>query len=72
MEPSSQVQPVQDQTATATVASLLLDDETKEQIISEVKSCFWCVVFLPTCHFLLNLWQTTFVKTQCVMRWTPF
>ena len=44
-EPSSQVQPVQDETATAAVASLLVDDETKERIISEAKSRFWRVFF---------------------------
>jgi len=45
MEPSSQVQPVQDQTAMAAVASPLVDDEMKEQIISKVKTCFRCVFF---------------------------
>ena len=44
-EPSSQVQPVQDETATAAVASLLVDDETKEWIISEAKSHFRHVFF---------------------------
>ena len=44
-EPSSQVQPVQDQTATAAVVSPLVDDETKERIISEAKTRFRRVFF---------------------------
>jgi len=49
--PSSQALPADDQTATAAVVSLLVDDVTKDRIISEAKTRF-CRVFFSRSPFL--------------------